>query len=56
MADLFASNFPERLRNTITETNRTLKLLHATQLDPAPILQEFHIRFTPDSLRGKYQP
>ena len=42
MADLFAQDFSERLGDTIAETNRKLKLLKVTPLDPTPILQDFH--------------
>jgi adenylosuccinate synthase len=41
MADLLSPDFCERVGDAISETNRTLRMLGAPELDPAPVCAEF---------------
>ncbi len=41
VADMFAPDFSERIGDHVAETNRTLKMLGAPELDPAPIAAEY---------------
>ncbi len=41
MSDALAPDFADRLRNHIVETNRTLSLLGAPELDPGPIVERY---------------
>ncbi len=41
VADMFNDDFSERIGDHVAETNRTLKMLGAPELDPAPISAEY---------------
>jgi adenylosuccinate synthase len=41
VADMFTPDFSERIGDHVAETNRTLKMLGAPELDPAPISAEY---------------
>jgi len=50
LADMFAPDFGERIADQVAEANRTLRMLAATELDPAPVCEEyraFAARLTP---------
>jgi adenylosuccinate synthase len=41
VADMFTPDFNERIGDHVAETNRTLKMLGAPELDPAPVSAEY---------------
>lgn len=41
VADMLAPNFDERIGDHVAETNRTLNMLNASALDPAPVCAEY---------------
>jgi adenylosuccinate synthase len=41
LADMFSPDFDERIGDHVAEANRTLKMLGAAELDPAPIAAEY---------------
>ncbi len=41
LADMFSPDFDERIGDHVAEANRTLKMLSAPELDPAPIAAEY---------------
>ena len=41
VADMFTSDFSERIGDHVAEANRTLKMLGASELDPAPVSAEY---------------
>jgi adenylosuccinate synthase len=41
VADMFTPDFSERIGDHVAETNRTLKMLGAPELDPAPVCAEY---------------
>ncbi len=41
VADMFSPDFDERIGDHVAEANRTLKMLGAAELDPAPIAAEY---------------